>query len=83
MVVWEDGQMKKSDYRKFIRDVIGVDDFASMREVVTRRYSGFRKTKDGKKKMPSLLLIDGGSASCMHRRALNQSRSSTSRSRQS
>ena len=39
MVVWEDGQMKKSDYRKFIiRDVIGVDDFASMREVVTRRY---------------------------------------------
>jgi excinuclease ABC subunit C len=39
MVVWEDGRMKKSDYRKYIiRDVVGVDDFASMREVVTRRY---------------------------------------------
>ncbi len=38
MVVWEDGRMKKSDYRKFIiRTVEGVDDFASMREVVTRR----------------------------------------------
>ena len=40
MVVWEDGRMKKSDYRKFIiKTVQGVDDFASMREVVTRRYS--------------------------------------------
>ncbi len=40
MVVWEDGRMKKSDYRKFIiRTVEGVDDFASMREVITRRYS--------------------------------------------
>jgi excinuclease ABC subunit C len=63
MVVWEDGQMKKSDYRKFIiRDVIGVDDFASMREVVTRRYKRIQEeeAKDGKKKMPSLVLIDGG-----------------------
>src|SRR5882724_716852 len=43
MVVWEDGQMKKSDYRKFIvRTVTGVDDFASMREVVTRRYKRLR-----------------------------------------
>src|SRR5215472_13030394 len=40
MVVWEDGRMKKSDYRKFIiRTVEGNDDFASMREVITRRYS--------------------------------------------
>ena len=39
MVVWEDGRMKKSDYRKFIiRTVEGNDDFARMREVVTRRY---------------------------------------------
>ena len=58
MVVWEDGQMKKSDYRKFIiRDVIGVDDFASMREVVTRRY---KRLAEEEKKMPSLVLIDGG-----------------------
>ena len=73
MVVWEDGKMKKSDYRKFIiKTVEGVDDFASMREVVTRRYqrlcqeikseeikSGEIK-RDGKKTMPSLVLIDGG-----------------------
>src|SRR5579884_3005668 len=58
MVVWENGQMKKSDYRKFIiKTVDGVDDFASMREVVTRRY---KRILDEKAKMPSLILIDGG-----------------------
>jgi len=58
MVVWEDGQMKKSDYRKFIiRTVDGVDDFAAMREVVTRRY---KRLQEEKKPMPSLVLIDGG-----------------------
>jgi excinuclease ABC subunit C len=63
MVVWEDGKMKKSDYRKFIiKTVAGVDDFASMREVVTRRYKRLcEETKrDEKKPMPSLVLIDGG-----------------------
>ncbi|HET7346628.1 MAG TPA: excinuclease ABC subunit UvrC, partial [Acidobacteriaceae bacterium] len=58
MVVWEDGEMKKAAYRKFkIRSVEGVDDFASMREVVTRRY---RRVVDEKQEMPSLILIDGG-----------------------
>src|SRR5271157_1230370 len=58
MVVWEDGKMKKSDYRKFIiKGVAGVDDFASMREVVTRRY---QRVQDEKQTMPSLVLIDGG-----------------------
>jgi excinuclease ABC subunit C len=58
MVVWEDGKMKKSDYRKFIiKTVEGVDDFASMREVVGRRYARLQQEK---KKMPSLVLIDGG-----------------------
>jgi excinuclease ABC subunit C len=43
MVVWEDGKMNKSEYRKFIvRTVQGVDDFASMREVVARRYRRLR-----------------------------------------
>ncbi len=63
MVVWEDGKMKKSDYRKFIiRTVEGVDDFASMREVVTRRYKRIQEdmARDQKKQMPSLILIDGG-----------------------
>src|SRR5262249_32545132 len=58
MVVWEDGRMKKSDYRKFvIRTVVGNDDFASMREVVTRRYS---KLQEEKKPLPGLILVDGG-----------------------
>jgi len=58
MVVWEDGRMKKSDYRKFIiRTVIGNDDFASMREVVTRRYS---RLQEENAPMPGLVVIDGG-----------------------
>jgi excinuclease ABC subunit C len=53
MVVWEDGRMKKADYRKFIiRTVEGNDDFASMREVVGRRYARAPR--------PGLVLIDGG-----------------------
>jgi excinuclease ABC subunit C len=58
MVVWEDGAMKKSDYRKFqIKTVTGNDDFASMREVIQRRY---KRLLEEKKAFPSLVLIDGG-----------------------
>ncbi len=58
MVVWEDGRMKKSDYRKFIiRTVVGNDDFASIGEAVTRRYS---RLKEEDKALPGLILIDGG-----------------------
>ena len=59
MVVWEDGRMKKSDYRRFIiRSVSGLpDDFQSMREVVTRRY---KRVQEEGLAMPDLVLIDGG-----------------------
>jgi excinuclease ABC subunit C len=59
MVVCENGVMKKSDYRKFkIRSVEGqADDFQSMFEVVSRRYSRLLKEA---KPLPSLVLIDGG-----------------------
>ncbi len=58
LVVWEDGSMKKSGYRKFIiKSVAQNDDFASMREVVTRRY---RRLQEEKKPFPDLVLIDGG-----------------------
>jgi excinuclease ABC subunit C len=63
MVVWEGGKMKKSDYRKFIvRRAEGLghrgnDDFASMREVVERRY---RRLQSEHKPFPALVLIDGG-----------------------
>ena len=56
MVVWEDGRMKKSDYRRFkIATVQGANDFASMHEVVTRRYGGMEDLAS-----PDLVLIDGG-----------------------
>ena len=66
MVVWENGRMKKSDYRKFIirgsdspggRPRSENDDFASMFEAVTRRY---KRLQEEKKPMPSFILIDGG-----------------------
>jgi len=71
MVVWENGRMKKSDYRKFIirGDEAASpgrgngalprlnDDFSSMREAVTRRY---RRVLEEKRELPSLILIDGG-----------------------
>ena len=59
MVAFEDGLPKKSDYRKFrIKTVTGApDDFASMREVVGRRYK--RLLEEGKD-LPDLVLIDGG-----------------------
>jgi excinuclease ABC subunit C len=70
MVVWENGAMNKSAYRKFrIKTVEGVDDFASMREVITRRYRHSapavdEETSSGTKttgmELPSLILIDGG-----------------------
>jgi excinuclease ABC subunit C len=58
MVVWEDGKMKKSDYRKFIiKTVEGADDFKSIREVVVRRY---KRLQEEQKPLPDLVLIDGG-----------------------
>lgn len=58
MVVWEKGSMKKADYRKFIiKTVEGNNDFASMHEVVTRRYSRLQQEN---LPMPGLILIDGG-----------------------
>jgi excinuclease ABC subunit C len=56
MVVWEDGQAKKSDYRKFrIKTVEGANDFASMQEVIVRRYGAEEDLP-----LPDLILIDGG-----------------------
>ena len=69
LVVWEDGKMKKSDYRRFIIRGEAMkpgpdqtegrlrDDFASMQEAVERRY---RRLQQEHKPLPSLILIDGG-----------------------
>jgi excinuclease ABC subunit C len=58
MVVFVDGKPKKSEYRKFkIRSVEGPDDFASMREVIQRRY---QKLLDERSEFPDLIMVDGG-----------------------
>jgi excinuclease ABC subunit C len=56
MVVWEEGQAKKADYRKFkIQSVTGANDFASIQEAVVRRYGEAEDLP-----LPDLVLIDGG-----------------------
>ena len=67
MVVYEDGKPKRSDYRKFrIKGVVGADDYASMREVLTRRFThGLQEKEEGKEfgsftVFPDLILMDGG-----------------------
>ena len=62
MVVYEDGKPKKSDYRKFrIQTVIGPNDYASLREVLTRRFQRSLAAEDGNfVKLPDLILMDGG-----------------------
>ncbi len=66
MVVFENGRPNKSEYRKFrIKTVQGPDDYASMKEVLTRRFShGLREMEEGNEekfsKFPDLILMDGG-----------------------
>ena len=67
MVVYEDGKPKRSDYRKFrIKGVEGADDYASKREVLTRRFQhGLKEKEEGKEfggftVFPDLILMDGG-----------------------
>ncbi|MCZ6628373.1 MAG: excinuclease ABC subunit UvrC [SAR324 cluster bacterium] len=58
MVVWENNQPVRQDYRKFkIRSVRGPDDFLAMYEVLMRRY---RRAVSGEQPLPDLILIDGG-----------------------
>ena len=67
MVVYERGRPKRNDYRKFrIKGVKGADDYASMEEVLTRRFQhGLREMEEGKEMggftaFPDLILMDGG-----------------------
>lgn len=61
MVVFVDGKPKKSDYKRFaIRDLQGQDDYASMHQVITRRFSNLLEGEKGFSECPDLLLIDGG-----------------------
>jgi excinuclease ABC subunit C len=58
MVVFIDGKPRKSDYRKFrIKTVVGPDDFASMKEVIERRYT---RVIEQQEPLPDLIMVDGG-----------------------
>ena len=63
MVVFQDGKPKKSDYKRFKLDGLqNQDDYASMHQVVKRRFSHYRDADKGFAEAPDLLLIDGGVA---------------------
>ena len=58
MVQFRNGKPYKNNYRRYkLRTIVGIDDFASMKEVVTRRYS---KLKLNGEPMPDLIVVDGG-----------------------
>ncbi len=61
MVVYEDGRPKRSDYRKFkMKYVMGIDDYACMEEVLTRRFQRALDRDQGFMVLPDVLLMDGG-----------------------
>ncbi len=61
MVVFEDGKPKKSEYKRFkLENMKGQDDYGSMRQVLTRRFTHYKAGDKGFEKAPDLLLIDGG-----------------------
>lgn len=61
MVVYEKGKPKKNDYRKFrIKSVQGPNDYASMEEVLTRRFVRGMEESSGFERLPDLLMMDGG-----------------------
>ena len=61
MIVYDDGKLKKSDYRVFkIKNQFGQDDYAAMREVIKRRLLHLNDENGSYSKMPDLILLDGG-----------------------
>lgn len=63
MVVFEEGRPKKKDYKRFkLQGLSNQDDYASMKQVVKRRFSHYKAGDSGFEQAPDLLLIDGGVA---------------------
>ena len=62
MVVFEEGRPKRSDYRKFkIKAVVGANDYASMEEVIYRRFKRYKDDNDDKfSSLPDIIFVDGG-----------------------
>ena len=71
MVVFLDGKAATGEYRRFIiRSVEGPNDFASMQEVLSRRFQGAKEEKPGFEKTPDLVIIDGGKGQLSAARAI-------------
>ncbi len=63
MVVFQEGRPRKGDYKRFkIQGLPGQDDYASMRQVILRRFAHYKNGDEGFAQMPDLLLVDGGAA---------------------
>ena len=63
MVVFEDGKPKKSDYKRFkLEGLSNQDDYASMHQIIRRRFAHYKAGDKGFEEAPDLLLIDGGIA---------------------
>ena len=74
MVVFEDGKPKKKDYKRFkVEALTNQDDYASMAQIVRRRFSHYKDADAGFETAPDLILIDGGTAhACVAVEALQQ-----------
>ena len=61
MVVFQDGKPRKSDYKRFkLEGLTNQDDYASMHQIITRRFAHYKAGNSGFEASPDLLLIDGG-----------------------
>ncbi len=61
MVVYQDGRPRKSEYKRFkVEGLENQDDYASMRQIIRRRFDHYKNRVKGFDKLPNLLLIDGG-----------------------
>ena len=61
MITYKNGRPYKAGYRKFnIKDVVGIDDYACMQEVLRRRFTRYLEGDEGFSELPDLILLDGG-----------------------
>lgn len=61
MITYRNGRPYKAGYRRFnIKDVVGIDDYACMQEVIRRRFKRYLDDNEGFRELPDLILLDGG-----------------------
>lgn len=60
MIVWQNGALRKQQYRRFVIDQPGIDDYGATRQVLCRRLQEYQKKTDGFEIPPDIILMDGG-----------------------